>query len=100
MMVLEHVEGRPTNHIQLRSAVFAVTCVHCCRLRCVNSVLCGLCTWPLWAGFMGSGKVMLERVSIDDPDALTKAATFKLPLSKEVSNLVETQTGEPTGLCG
>jgi hypothetical protein len=49
---------------------------------------------------MGSSKVMLERVRIDDPDALTEAATLKLPLSKEVSNLVETQTGEPTGLCG
>jgi hypothetical protein len=43
---------------------------------------------------------MLERVSIDDPDPLTKAATLKLPLSKEVSNLVETQSGEPTGFCG
>ena len=42
---------------------------------------------------------MLERVSINDPDTLTKATTFKLPLSKEVSNLVETQTREPTGLC-
>jgi hypothetical protein len=49
---------------------------------------------------MGSGKVMLERVSIDDPDTLTEAATFKLPLSKEVSNLVETQSGKPAGFCG
>ena len=84
---------------QLRSAVLAITCVHSCRLHCVNWFVCGFCTWPLWAGFMGSGKVMLERVSINDPDTLTKAATFKLPLSKEVSNLVETQTREPTGLC-
>jgi hypothetical protein len=99
-MVLEHIEGRPINQTQLRSAVFAVTCVHSCRLRCVYRFVCGLGTRPLWAGFMGSGKVMLERVSIDDPDTLTKAATFKLPLSKEVSNLVQTQSGEPTGFCG
>ena len=43
---------------------------------------------------------MRERVSIHDPDALTKATTFKLPLSEEVSNLVETQAREPTGFCG
>jgi hypothetical protein len=43
---------------------------------------------------------MFKRVSIDDPDTLTKASTLKLPLSKEVSNLVETQSGEATGFCG
>ena len=94
-MSLEHVESMPANRRHLRSAVVAATCV-----RSVNCFLCGLCTRPLWTGFMGSSKVMLERVSIHNPDTLTKATTIKLPLSEEVSNLVETQTREPTGFCG
>ena len=99
MMVAEHMEGRQTKrtHVSLclpSSGSLAV------NFALVNDVLAGFRAWPLWAGFMGSGKVMLKRVSIDNPDPLTKAATFKLPLSKEVGNLVETQSGEPTGFCG
>jgi hypothetical protein len=100
MMSLEYVESISANKKRLRFAVVTVTCVRGCRLRSVNCFLCGLCTRPLWTRFMGSSKVMLERVSIDDPDALTKATTIKLPLSEEVSNLVETQPREPTGFCG
>ena len=99
MMVLEHIEGGPT------TCTYVPLCVSSSESLVVDFAivhygLTGLGTWSLWAGFMGSGKVMLERVSIDDPDALTKATTLKLPLSKEVSDLVETQSGEPTGFCG
>ena len=99
MMSLEHVKSMSANRKRLRFAVLAVTYFHSCRLRSVNRFVWDFSTWPFWAGFMGSSKVMLERVSIDDPDALTKAATIKLPLSEEVSNLVETQPREPTGFC-